>query len=152
MKYIIGSGNYSMFDDSIGIRVIEYIMDNNLENNFNAVELAGNALNLLTYLDEKTEKILIIDTAKMNLKAGEFRFFKPENVISEKELAGFSTHEGDLIKVIELGKRTGHVIPEILFMGIEPSEIRNEFGVSGILEEKIGFYAETAIKKINSSN
>lgn len=148
MKYIMGVGNYSMFDDSVGIKIIEYITDKNLDKGFIPIDLSGNALNLLSYLNEETEKIVIIDTAKMNLEPGEHSFFKPENVISEKELAGFSTHEGDLIKVIELGKRTGHRIPELIFMGIEPAEIKNEFGLSDVLKSKISYYAESAIKKI----
>jgi hydrogenase maturation protease len=148
MKYIMGAGNYSMFDDSIGIRIIEYIVDKNLEENFTAVDLSGNALNLISYFKADTERVLIIDTAKMDLLPGDFKFFKPESVVSEKELAGFSTHEGDLIKVIELGKQTGYVIPEIIFMGIEPLEIINKFGLSEVLEKKIDYYAEKAIKRI----
>ena len=84
----------------------------------------------------------------MDLVPGEYKFFKPENVVSDKELAGFSTHEGDLIKVIELGKRTGHKIPEITFMGIEPAEIKNEFGLSPVLDGKVNIYAENAINKL----
>ena len=84
----------------------------------------------------------------MDIKPGEYKFFKPDNVVTEKNLAGFSTHEGDLIKVIELGKRTGHYIPELVFMGIEPEEIKSGFGLSDTLQKKIGFYAGTVIKKI----
>lgn len=149
MKYIIGVGNYSMFDDSIGIRIIEYIVEKKLEKNFTAVDLSGNALNLLSYLNEETERIVIIDTVKMDIGPGEFKFFKPEGVVTEKQLAGFSTHEGDLIKVIELGMRTGHSIPEIHIMGIEPDEIKSEFGLSDILQSRIDLYTEKAMEKIN---
>ncbi len=149
MKYIIGAGNYSMFDDSIGIRIIEHIVEKNLEKNFTAVELSGNALNLLSYLNEETEKIVIIDTVRMGAEPGGYKFFMPESVVSEKELAGFSTHEGDMIKVIELGRRTGHHIPKIIIMGIEPEEMKMEFGLSNTLQNKIDLYTDKAMEKIN---
>ena len=151
MKYIVGVGNYSMYDDSIGIRVIEHIVEKGLDqkNNFTAIDLSGNVLNLTAYFNEKVEKMIIVDSAKMNLNPGEFRFFKPESVKSEKELGGFSNHEGDVLKVIELGRRVGLVLPDICCLGIVPESIRDEFGLSLTLQEKMEEYVNAAIEKIN---
>ena len=148
MKYIIGVGNYSMFDDSIGIKIVEHISENNLEDGFVAVDLSGNALNIFSYLCESTKKILLIDTVKEGIPPGEYRFFTPDRVTSEKELSQITSHEGDMIKVLELARQTGYHIPEIVIMGIGPAQIKMEYGLSPILKEKFNEFVENALIEI----
>ncbi|MBF0297777.1 MAG: hydrogenase maturation protease [Oligoflexia bacterium] len=169
MKYIIGIGNYSMFDDSIGIKVIEYIEENNLianliakehQDSIQAIDLSGNLLNLFNYLNSSTEKIVIIDTAKINIDKqmpdkqqeqrvpGEFIVFTPEEVESTKNLANISTHEGDLLKVLALARETDYFIPEIVIIGVIPKEIKNDFGLSLELNNKLPVYAKKALEEI----
>lgn len=152
MNYLIGIGNYTMFDDSIGIRVVEYIVDNELERDFQAIEMGGNLINLITYFTEITEKIVIIDTAKMGISPGEFQFFKPEEVKSEKMLEGISTHEGDLLKIIQLAKLSGYPIPQIDVLGIEPENCENTFGLSEILSQNLPLYVSKAIGRLKHRN
>jgi hydrogenase maturation protease len=95
-------------------------------------------------LNPDTESILIVDSAKMGLKPGDFRFFKPSEVSTRKEIAGFSTHEADLLKVLELARLTGTPIPPIAIMGIEPETVKPEIGLSRTLEGRLAEYAEAA--------
>lgn len=148
MKYIAGVGNYSMYDDSIGIKVVEYIEEKNLDKGFKALDLSANILNLVSYFEEKTELILIVDTGKLGLNPGDYMFFRPEEAQTVKVTGNISTHEGDLLKVIELADATGSYIPEILIMGIEPESVKEEFGLSEVLQERLGEYAEAAIKEL----
>jgi len=148
MKYIVGIGAYAMFDDSIGLRVIENIVENQMENGFRALDLSSNSLNLIAYLDSGTEKILIVDTASLGLAPGDFRFFAPEDVSSEKCLMGFSTHEGDMVKTLCLAREMGYPVPKVVFLGIQPLEMKYEFGLSGPLEKRLEDYVQAAIKEI----
>lgn len=148
MKYIMGVGNYSMFDDSIGIKIIEEIVDKNLDKGFEAIDLSGNLLNIFTYLNKDTEKMIIVDSGEFNLMPGEICWFTPDLVVSTKELPNISSHEGDIIKVLKLAEQTDYPIPEILIMGIQPEVIKDEFGLSKILEDKMGEYIQEAIGKI----
>jgi len=148
MKYIIGIGNYSMYDDSLGIRLIEYLEENNLVDGFKAIDLSGNALNIFSYLSESTDKIIIVDTARLDMEPGEYRFFSHEKVKTLKELSGITTHEGDMVKVLELAGETGYHIPEIIFMGVEPEEIKSEVGLSEILESSLPEYGRVLLREI----
>ncbi len=148
MKYVIGIGNYSMFDDSIGIRLIEHIEEKSLAQGFTAIDLSGNGINLMSYLTDETEKILIVDTARIPGNPGEFHFFKPERVKSVKKLANISSHEGDIVKIIELAREADYPMPYIEFMGIVPEEIKLEFGLSKTLENKIDEYLEAILTRI----
>ena len=147
MRYLIGVGNYTAFDDSVGLRLIEHIAEHGLDKGFRAIDLSGNTVNLLNYLEKGTEHILIVDSAKMGRQAGEYEFFRPEDVETKKELSGLSTHEGDLLKVLEFARELKYHIPPITFMGIEPETIKNEMGLSGALQSRLVEYAEAAIRR-----
>jgi len=151
MRYLIGIGNYWMHDDSIGLRIIEYIAENDLLKEFDqveAIDLSANVLNLFSYLNETTQKILIVDSAKMGKSPGEYVFFSPDDVVTEKKLQNFSTHEGDILKVLQLAKDTHYKIPEIEFMGIEPEVIKSDNGLSEILKVKIYDYSVAALNRL----
>jgi hydrogenase maturation protease len=148
VKYLIGVGNYSACDDGIGLRIVENISERGLEKGFRAVDLSSNLLNLFSYLDESTEHVLIVDSARMGLAPGEFRFFGLGEIMTRKELAGFSTHEGDLLKVLELAKAMNYPIPPITFLGIEPETVKNEFGLSETLKRRLPEYVAAAIRHL----
>jgi len=147
VRYLIGVGNYCGFDDSIGLRLIEHIADNDLERGFRAIDLSGNTLNLLAYLDQTAEHILIVDSARMGRKPGAYEFFKAEDVETKKELTGLTTHEGDLLKVLELARQMNYHIPPITFLGIEPQSLKNEMGLSETLQGRLREYADAAIRR-----
>ncbi len=149
MFYIMGVGNYSMKDDSIGIRIVEHIDENGLAEGFEVIDLSANTLNLFSYLNEQTKKILIIECALMGKKPGEFLFFNENDVKTTKKMEGFSTHESDVLKTVHLARQTGYPIPEIEFMGIEPFSVVSEFGLSEELNNNMEIYVKEAIHRIS---
>ena len=148
MNYIMGVGNYSMFDDSIGIKIIEEIIDRNMDQGFSAIDLSGNLLNIFSYLNEDTKRIVIIDSGEFDLRPGEFIWFTPDLVVSTKELTNITSHEGDIIKVLKLALETGYHLPPIEIMGIQPESIKSEFGLSKTLQSNMERYIQEAIVKV----
>lgn len=148
MRYVMGVGNYSMFDDSIGLKIVEAIEEKNLDKNFRAVDLSGNLLNIFCYLDKDTERIIIVDSGEFDLSPGEVCWFTPDLVLSVKELPNISSHEGDIVKVLKLAEQTDYPIPEITIMGIQPEIIKQGFGLSKTLEEKLPDYVEEVVSRI----
>lgn len=145
MRCLIGIGNYSGYDDSIGLRVIEAVAEAGLDRGFTAIELGGNLLDLLHYLDEGVDCVLVVDSARMGKAPGEYALFTPEAAITRKELAGFSTHEGDLLKVLELAGSLGRPLPPITVLGIEAETITTGIGLSRTLEARLGEYVAAAV-------
>ncbi len=146
MRYLIGIGNYYGRDDSIGLRIAEHIGEAGLDRGFRAVDLGGNLLDLVHYLDAETEQVLIVDSARMGLAAGDFAFFAPEQARSRKALAGISTHEGDLLKVLEFAGALGGELPPVTILGIEPAELRDEPGLSDELERRFDDYVAEVLQ------
>lgn len=146
MRYLIGIGNYYGRDDSIGLRIAEEIGERGLDDGFTAIDMGGNLLDIVHYLGEGTEAVLIVDSARMGRTQGEFAFFSPDEVVTRKRTAGVSTHEGDLLKVLEFAAALGHPLPPITILGIEPAELLDEPGLSAPLEARFEEYLEAAVR------
>jgi hydrogenase maturation protease len=132
-------------DDAVGPRVIEHVVANGLDRGFAAVDLSTDALSLVAYLNDDTEAVLVVDAAHLGLAPGDFRFFSPDEVETRKELSGLTTHEGDVLKVVELARGAGYPIPPVAVMGIEPCETGDGMTLSERLEERLPAYAAAAI-------
>jgi hydrogenase maturation protease len=148
MKYLIGMGNYSMGDDGIGLRITEHISDNMLDDGFEAVEVANNGMQLLTYFDDNTEKLLIVDAVKFGGKPGEHIFFSPEDVKTQKVVGTISTHEGDILKLISMAEQLDLPMPNIRILGIEPESMTPDAVLSEPLKANFNGYIEAVIAEL----
>lgn len=146
MRYLIGIGNYTATDDSIGLRVAEEIAARGLDVDFRAIDLGGTLLDIVHYLGADTEQVLVVDSARMGLEAGEFAFFTPEQVVTRKQLAGVSTHEGDLMKVLAVANSLGEPLAPITVLGIEPASVDPGMDLSPVLAERLEEYVKAAVE------
>ena len=148
MRYLAGLGNYTQTDDAIGPRLIEHVVERGLEQGFVALDLAGRTLDLVLYFTAETEAIVVVDCARMGLAPGATRFFTPDDVATHKVLAGASTHEGDLLRVIALARQLGYPIPALVVMGIEPVSTEHGLELSPLLAQKLDGYARVAVARL----
>ncbi len=150
MRYLIGLGNYTASDDAVGVRVVEHVVAHQLEHGFQAIDLGARTLDLVAYLVPGTAAILIVDAADFGAAPGEYRFFAPEEVETRKVLAGQSTHEADLLRVLDLAGRAGEPIPPILIMGIQPQSLGGGTELSPALHARLAEYATAAVARLAS--
>jgi len=148
LRYLVGLGNYTAGDDAVGVRVVEHVVANGLERGFTAVDLSTNALDLVAYLDSDTEAVLVVDAVRLDLAPGEYRFFSPDEVETQKQLAGLSTHEGDALAVLDLARSAGYPVPPFAIMGIEPQDMASGITLSECLAERVPAYAAAAIEHL----
>jgi hydrogenase maturation protease len=150
MKYIIGLGNMMRGDDGIGSSVIEYILNNRLEQDFYALDFATNAWGILPLLTTETEKILLIDCSYMQETPGTVKFF-PLDCVVNQDKASVENHESSITQLVKVATLAGYHIPTIYIMGIEPVCIKTELSLSAVLENKLVDYAEDAVNFIQTS-
>jgi hydrogenase maturation protease len=148
LRYIIGIGNYSMADDGIGLRIVEHIVQNGLNRGFESIAIADEGMRLLFYLEEETEKIVLIDAVELGLPPGDYRLFKPEDVESTKDAKKLTTHEGDVLKVLELARSLGQSIPPITILGIQPEDLNSGMELSPALQERFSTYLRVALEEV----
>ena len=134
-RYLIGVGNETMTDDGVGPRVAETLAEQAATLGFETVIVGHDTMGTLAYFDDDTERIVFVDCVRMGRAPGEWVSFSPEDVETRKVLDGLTTHEGDLLRVIELGRRLGCRIPPVLIVGIEPERIEPGLDLSPALRE-----------------
>ena len=147
-KYIAGLGNYAKNDDGIGLRVIEYIVENNLDSDFQALEIGNDGMTLLTYFNKSTEKIVLVDCALMGRNPGECLVLDLDDISTNKTTGNISTHEGDILKLVELAEMLEYPVPTLKIIAIEPDSLEMEMNLSKTLESNLEKYAQTAINTL----
>jgi len=151
-RYIVGLGNYSKNDDGIGLRVIEYIVDNDLDKDFKAVEIGNDGMRLLNYFTPETEQMLIVDCALIGKQPGGYLILDVNDISSKKKLGNISTHEGDILKIIGLAKQLGYTLPPIKIMAIQPESMDMDMTLSDILKKKLPVYVQAALDQIRGKH
>jgi hydrogenase maturation protease len=150
LRYIIGIGNYSMADDGIGLRIVEHIADHRLDRGFEAIDIADEGTRLLFYLNEDTEKIVLIDAVDLGIPPGEHRLFKPEDVESTKGLKRQTTHESDILEILRFARALGYPIPAITILGIQPADLSPGLKLSPALEKRFSTYLRVALEEVRT--
>ncbi len=126
-KVVIGIGNYLRQDDGLGPKVVEQMSLRELDKNLEIEDIATDGLRLLKHFNYETEKIVIIDSAFMGQKPGTIMIFSPSDVETQKTDHIISSHEGDILNLINLGQTLKLPIPEIKIVAVEPSQM--DFGL-----------------------
>lgn len=141
---VFGLGNILMSDDGIGCYVIKYFLKyQDKYPNVEFIEVGTKAMTLL-HLMANRKKAVFVDCALMSLKAGTIKRFTPDDAESVKQLAHYSLHEADVLKIISMSRELGQCPDEIVFFGIEPKILSPGQKLSRILSSKLNHYA-TAI-------
>jgi hydrogenase maturation protease len=147
-RWIVGLGNHSMADDAVGLRIAETIAQEHPSPDYRVDCLPDSGIRLLDFFTAETEKVLLIDAMVSGKRPGDFFLFGPEDVNNWKRLANRSTHEGDILSVLRLGREMGLPLPEIVILGIEPESLEPRMGLSPLLESRLRSYVAAAIGEI----
>ncbi len=150
-RYIIGLGNYSMADDAVGLKVVEAIAQASPAKGFEVDNLPDSGIRLLDFFTPDTEKILLVDAVISGRNPGEFFFFDARDAQSAKVLSRRTTHEGDILSVLRLGREMGLPVPHMKVLGIEPLKIEPGMELSPLLQSLLPVYVEAAIREILAS-
>lgn len=127
---IFGIGNTLMADDGAGVRVLDLLTD--LPGNVRLVEMATAGMSLLHNFDG-VDRAIIIDAVDFGGKPGEIRILKPGDVDSIKTV-GYSLHDLDILKVLELAKQMGTLPKEVFIAAIQPVILEMGEGLSPEVE------------------
>lgn len=137
-----------MSDDGIGPRVVERLAERRLPDGVEPLVLGEDGLTLLGYLEECTGLMLIVDSVRMGREPGSWVWFTPEEVETVKPPARFSTHEGDVLRIVQLARDLGYQVPPIRIFGIEPERLEPGFDLSGTLSRRFEEYVAEVLEEL----
>lgn len=143
MKGIIGIGNPLKGDDGIGIVLIKEI-EEKVPSNIQVYDVGSGIMKTLHILRD-LDKAIIVDAVHFGGEPGDFRFFEPKEAKSLVESK--SSHDVDLIEVMELSDQLGELPGETLIMGVEPKDVSFREELSPILKKKLPVLVDELYKK-----
>ncbi|MBM9520354.1 hydrogenase maturation protease [Desulforhopalus vacuolatus] len=148
---VIGVGNPQMGDDGIGPVLIHRLNAFPLFSDTVCFIDGGTGGMTLVHELAKLYTAIIVDAGDFGGKPGEFRIFSPEELVSVKQFSGFSVHEWDLIKTIEISKVMEELPEHLHIMAIQPETIAWQSKLSKILESQIPVYEKAVWKLLKSA-
>ncbi len=144
---VIGIGNLNMGDDGIGPLLLHRLQTSGFF--ADRVSCIDGGVGGMTLVHElaKLDTAVIMDAGDFGGKPGDFRILSPDQLVSIKKFSGFSVHEWDLIKTIEISKIMGELPEHLHIMAIQPQTIARQPKLSKTLESRIPVY-EKAVRKL----
>jgi len=133
---IIGVGNIFMGDDGVGAAVLELLKNEPLPENVMLINNGTSGMSLLHTL-ARLDAAIIVDAVDFGGSPGEACGFTPEDVKSTKQVPGLSTHECDLLSVIELSGKLCECPETIIIFGIQPAAMISSKELSPALKMKL---------------
>jgi hydrogenase maturation protease len=127
-----------MGDDGIGPRLIAELR-NRGTSGADLIDLGTGGIQLVHVL-ARYESVVLIDAADIGLDPGDFKTFGPDEAVSMKTVQGYSLHEWDLMRSIEISMALGEAPKSIVIFAIQPRSTSMGEGISPELEmEMEGF-------------
>jgi hydrogenase maturation protease len=147
---IIGLGNPLRSDDGIGIILLNKIIEqkNILSKNIEYIDGGTGGINLINDL-VKFDIILFIDAIDFKGKIGETIFLEQEELVSKKILIRASTHQNDILKILQLSKSLNELPEKIFFYGIQIKDTSIGSNLSDEINEKFNEILNNLIIDIN---
>jgi hydrogenase maturation protease len=145
---LIALGNPLLSDEGVGVHILQEIEKRVPEPRpFDLLDSGNSSMRVLHSL-KGCKKAVFVDCALMGAKPGEMKRFTPEEVSSIKNLQGFSLHEGDLLKTLELAKMLGDLPDEVVIFGIQPASLEQGENLSSALEVNFKTHVELILKEL----
>ena len=147
---IIGLGNPLRCDDGIGIILLNKIIEkkNIFSRNIEYIDGGTGGINLIHDL-VKFDIILFIDAIDFKGKIGETVFLEQEELISKKIPIRASTHQNDILKIIQLSKSLNELPEKIFFYGIQIKDTSIGSNLSNEIYKKFNEILSQLIVNIN---
>ncbi len=146
---ILGIGNIILRDEGFGVRVAEYL-DKHYEFPESVQIVDGGTLGIeLTQYVTGTEKLLVIDSINGGAEPGTtFRFHNDD--VMEHFQDKLSAHEVGIQDVLGLLTVTGHKIPEVVVIGVQPYDVEAGVELSEGMMELLPQMVEQALKELKN--
>jgi hydrogenase maturation protease len=130
---VLGIGNILLKDDGIGVHIVNELLKESYPQNVDIID-GGTAILDLLDVFVKNNKIIVVDTLKGGHEPGTIYKVTPEEM-GEYIKANSSLHDVQVLDMLKNANLLGYC-PEVIVIGIEPSEIEYNIGLSKVLQNE----------------
>jgi len=140
---VIGLGNTEKRDDGVGVFVVEALREEmdagawapEIHKDLSLVSAGTDSLLAAAHAADD-RWVILVDAARMGLKAGDFRMFSPKNAELSGRSDGLFPHDADLVEVLRLMDNLG-CSGHVRIMGIQSEDLGDGRGLSQQLQRRL---------------
>jgi hydrogenase maturation protease len=135
---VIGLGNPLRRDDGIGIVLLKKLVEykHELPQDIQYIDGGTGGMNIL-HLLVRFDIVFIIDAALFNAIPGYGKLFTLQEIKNNRISFSPSTHESDILEIINLSKNLDEAPEHILFFGVQPKDTSVGTDLSKELQKNI---------------
>ncbi|MBN1383636.1 MAG: HyaD/HybD family hydrogenase maturation endopeptidase [Elusimicrobia bacterium] len=146
---VVGFGNILMGDEGIGVHVVQELQknysahvkidSNTTKHSIEFIDGGTAALDVLMSIGS-VDKLIIIDTIKKGGRPGDiYRFHSKlvEKIFDRLEKNNTSLHDLGVIEALKIAEAIEQIPREIVFIGIEPKDIKPKMELSAAVKKEI---------------
>jgi hydrogenase maturation protease len=121
---VIGVGNLYRHDDGIGILLLQKLQKQRKElpKSIELIDGGTGGMNLL-HLLVGFPSILLIDAVDFKAQPGMTKIFSFDEITGQKKQMKWSTHEADLLTVLEMSHQLGELPSKLVVFGVQPKDV-----------------------------
>ena len=144
---VLGVGNVILRDEGFGVRVAEYL-DAHYDFPENVQIVDGGTLGIeLTQFVTGTKKLLVIDSINGHAAPGTRFAIRDDDVLAHFQ-DKISAHEVGIQDVLALLEVTGHKIPTVTVLGVQPYNLEAGVELSEEMRKLVPEVAEEALNEL----
>ena len=147
---VLGLGNPLQGDDGVGCRIAEALARQTLPEDVEVMDGGTPGWQLLN-LVEGRRRVIIVDAAEMGERPGTIKAFSPEALNGIPSAPRFSLHRADVAQVLELARGLKFLLPEILFLGVQPGRVAWGSGLSAPVLKAVPQALATILNAVSSN-
>ena len=137
---VVGLGNILLKDEGVGVHVVNSLRDRPLPEDVTLMDGATMGVDLLNDILE-SDRVIIVDSAQMDISAGEYRTFGISEIEDGAHFPNYSLHDLTFAETIALGGIIA-TLPPIRIIGIQPESIEHGNELTGTLRENFNEYVD----------
>ena len=145
---VVGLGNTLLSDEGVGVHVVNSLRSRPLPEDVKLMDGATMGVDLLYDILE-SDRVIIVDSAQMELPAGVYRTFGISEIEDGAHFPNYSLHDLTLPETIALGGLIAD-LPPITIIGIQPESIEPGDELTGTLNENFYKYVDHVYSTILS--
>jgi hydrogenase maturation protease len=149
---VMGLGNPLMGDEGIGVHIISALQEVPAVSEIADIVDLGTSPLTVIHAIAGYRKAVIVDCARMMKEPGDVCRFTPKEVVSLRSLEGFSLHECELFRALEISAKLEEHPREVVIIGIEPERFGLHEGLSARLARNLEAYVQRVLEEIEGED
>lgn len=146
---VLGIGNILLRDEGVGVRIIEYLQQQDIPNDVELLDGGTAGADLLEHICGR-EKVIVIDAMQADYPPATLVRLTPQDLVPADE-PELSLHSLDLPQALAMAQLLGCPAKEVVILAIQPEKVECGMELTPVIQAVIPHAAKFVLEEIEKS-